>query len=88
MKSQILVIAIILLLTACNREAQQVIQSSNSEIRLELLFVHDGCKVYRFVDGGRNVYWSDCRGNMSTSYFQSQGKSGTTKDQQSLSEGR
>jgi len=88
MKKSILVIAMFLLLTACNKEAQQEVQSSNSEIKLELLFEHDGCKVYRFVDGGRNVYWSDCRGNMSTSYYQSHGKSVTTKYQQSLSDGR
>lgn len=28
------------------------------EIKLDLLFEKDGCKVYRFYDSGRYVYWS------------------------------
>lgn len=87
MEKSILIIAMFLLV-ACNKEAQQEVQSSNSEIKLELLFEHEGCKVYRFNDGGRNIYWSDCRGNMQSSYYQSSGKTGHTVYQQSLSAGR
>lgn len=40
----------------------------HGEYTIELLFEKDGCKMYRFNDGGRNVYWSNCQGNTATSY--------------------
>lgn len=42
----------------------QKIESSNSDVEVELLFEHDGCKVYRFFDGGSAKYYTDCRGQV------------------------
>lgn len=50
------------------------IPTNNPELELELLFEHDGCKVYRFYDSGHSRYWSDCRGRVHGGYNQSCGK--------------
>jgi hypothetical protein len=44
----------------------QPVPTDNPELRLGLMFTHDGCRVYRFTDGGRNHYFTDCRGSVST----------------------
>lgn len=45
-------------LTACLEKGQTAEQRGNFE--LQLLFEKDGCKMYRFIDGGHAVYWLDC----------------------------
>ncbi|MDR0559293.1 MAG: DUF4884 domain-containing protein [Prevotellaceae bacterium] len=35
---------------------------NNRTYRIEYLFEHDGCKVYRFMDDGHYVYFTNCRG--------------------------
>ncbi len=35
-------------------------RSSNSKIYVGLLFEHEGCRVYRFTDGGRSHYYARC----------------------------
>ena len=52
-------------------------------VKIELLFEYEGCKMYRFRDGLRIVYWSDCRGTTEYSY-QSGGKTKTTHHVQQL----
>ena len=34
-------------------------------VDLDLLFEHDGCRVYRFYDYGSAHYFTDCRGSVS-----------------------
>lgn len=41
------------------------------------LFEVDGCKVYRFKDGGRARYFSDC-GKVDSCFTQTNGKTHTT----------
>lgn len=53
-----------ILFTGCLNEGQERQKTSNQEIEVTLLFEKDGCKVYRFIDGGRSVYWTDCRGKV------------------------
>lgn len=53
---------------SCVRAPQQVLTTSNQNYTLDLLFEHEGCKVYRFKDGERYVYWTDCRGKVETAY--------------------
>jgi hypothetical protein len=65
---------LMMLLSGCNGKAQQVQTTTNPEFNLELLFEKDGCKIYRFVDGGRPVYWTDCRGKIESVYSQQMGK--------------
>lgn len=46
--------------TGCASEPVTTEQSTNKEVPVSLLFEYDGCKVYRFYDGGRNIYFSKC----------------------------
>lgn len=34
--------------------------TNNPEVPVALLFTHDGCRVYRFVDAGRYRYFANC----------------------------
>ena len=35
---------------------------NNRDYRVEYLFEHDGCKVYRFQDMGHWIYFTNCQG--------------------------
>lgn len=37
---------------------------NNGTYQIDYLFEHDGCKVYRFQDYGRWVYFTNCSGNV------------------------
>jgi len=39
-----------------------------NECTIEFLFEHNGCKMYRFYDSGKYVYWSDCQGKVQSDY--------------------
>ena len=54
----------VVFLTSCNKDAQQKQVTTNPEFTIELLFEKDGCKIYRFQDGGRNIYWTNCTGKI------------------------
>jgi hypothetical protein len=60
----ILIVAMGLLtgLASCLKNAQSMKTTSNREFQVELLFVHDGVRVYRFQDNGRYIYYTDARG--------------------------
>ncbi len=57
-------------------------QTLNPDIELELLFEHDGCKIYRFSDVGRSIYYTDCRGQTSWETTYTDGKITTTTNHQ------
>lgn len=59
---KILAITLLAALTGCAVDPISTTQTNNKQIDLTLLFENDGCKVYRFLDGGRYVYYTDCRG--------------------------
>ncbi len=71
-----IIIFILVILTSCMNESKETIK--DGDFKIELLFKKDGCNVYRFRDGGRYIYWSNCSGNMQSNYTQSSGKSTTT----------
>jgi hypothetical protein len=48
-------------LTGCLAPAIQSHSTENEAINVELLFTHDGCRVYRFRDGSAPIYYTDCR---------------------------
>lgn len=60
-------------LTGCNGEPESRQQAG--DFNVGKLFTVDGCTVYRFYDGGRKVYFTNCPGSAETTY--QQGKSGT-----------
>jgi hypothetical protein len=64
----------LLSLSACLKAPESTYKTSNQEIKVELLFEHDGVKVYRFYDG-RTIYYTDARGKTSWSETHSNGKS-------------
>lgn len=64
---RIILLVTCLLFISCKKEAKSTEQTSNPKFQAELLFEHDGVKVYRFYDG-RSIYYTDCRGK--TSYTQ------------------
>ncbi|MFV0417384.1 MAG: DUF4884 domain-containing protein [Dysgonomonas sp.] len=43
--------------------AKQVPQNNNT-YKVDYLFEHDGCKVYRFYDMGNYVYFTNCTGEV------------------------
>jgi outer membrane biogenesis lipoprotein LolB len=53
------VIAVALLL-ACGVPAERSEQTTNQNVRVDRLFTHDGCTVYRFEDAGYFRYFVRC----------------------------
>lgn len=39
---------------------------NNETYNVEYLFEHDGCKVYRFSDNGNYVYFTNCKGDVTS----------------------
>lgn len=65
---KLIIITALFALFGCKKEAISSEKTKINNIELELLFEKDGCKMYRFNDGGRNVYWATCEGKTSYSY--------------------
>jgi hypothetical protein len=58
MKKILLAAAIVGALTGCYKDAQSTKIEGNG-VKVELLFEHNGIKMYRFLDGGRYHYFTD-----------------------------
>ncbi|MBK8883906.1 MAG: DUF4884 domain-containing protein [Bacteroidales bacterium] len=39
---------------------------NNKTYEVEYLFEYDGCKVYRFIDSGHTVYFTNCTGEVTS----------------------
>lgn len=68
---KILSVALLLLIISCHKNSQASSSTSNPEIQVELLFEHEGCKMYRFDDQG---YYVRCGDISATSWNESCGK--------------
>jgi len=66
MKKIILAISVlsVLILSSCAQEGIKTEQTNNPNFYLTLLFEKDECKVYRFYDNGRYVYYTTCKGDV------------------------
>lgn len=73
---------IIFLFIACAKEP--ITTEQKGEFKVEFLFEKNGCKVYRFLDSGRYIYWSDCTGNIEYNYSTHSGKNTTNNTTQSI----
>lgn len=64
-----ILILIAVILTSCfqGMTPQKVLTASNQAAKVELLFEVDGCKVYRFFDGGIARYFTKCESCNSSS---------------------
>lgn len=67
MKKIIALAAVALALAGCARDPVETSRTDNPQINVSKLFEYDGCSVYRFMDGGEFVYYSNCRGSTQTS---------------------
>lgn len=64
------VLAALLVLAACAVPAKPIYSKpteNNKDYKIEYLFEHEGCKVYRFSDMGNWVYFTNCNGETITS---------------------
>lgn len=56
----------LLMLTILSCTIQKPVSSeksnNNEDYTVKYLFEYGGCKVYRFVDGGHSVYFTNCNG--------------------------
>jgi hypothetical protein len=66
MKKILLAAAIVAAFTGCYKDPQSTTVEGNG-VKVELLFIHDGIKMYRFVDGGHCHYFTD-RGETITTH--------------------
>lgn len=60
------------LVLGCAKDPVSKSSTNNSNISIDLLFEHDGVKVYRFFDNGHYIYYTDARGK--TEWVQKEGK--------------
>ena len=87
MRALLLVLALVM--TGCEKEAQSTNRTSNSAVSVDLLFEHDGCKIYRFYDNGRSHYFVKCENVKladTINSFSSDGKTTRTKSIPTVSE--
>lgn len=77
MKKLILLLILFSLVSCVQRVSPESTQQVGNFTN-EFLFEIDGCKMYRFKDGGRYIYWSDCRGKIQYDYTTKSGKNNTT----------
>ncbi len=83
----VLLALIVLILVSCKGEAASSEQIG--DFKVEYLFTNEGCRIYRFHDGGRRVYFSNCKGNIETSYTTKTGKNtSTTHYEETLNSGQ
>jgi hypothetical protein len=62
-----MIATLVLMLTGCFTEPVQRTPAGNG-FSVGLLFELDDCKVYRFMDGGSPVYFSNCSGGTTVSH--------------------
>lgn len=48
------------------RPLSQLPANNNQTYQVDYLFEHDGCKVYRFMDRGHYVYYTNCNNSVTS----------------------
>lgn len=66
----------VMLLASCYNNGKESVTTNNPDYDVELLFEADGCRVYRFMDGGNYRYFTNCSGNIQ--WEEGHGKNGHT----------
>lgn len=62
-------ISCILGLSSCGLGGKPIAKSAsdnNPSYKVEYLFEHEGCKVYRFMDMGNYIYFTNCQGDVTS----------------------
>lgn len=78
MKNAIALTVTAILLASCGEDPVSTHSTDNPNVPVGVLFETDGCKVYRFKDAGRFVYFSNCIGTTTSFHYENCGK-GCTK---------
>ncbi|MDH6308424.1 hypothetical protein M2451_000735 [Dysgonomonas sp. PFB1-18] len=60
------IIAITMSSCYANKPIAQQKPDNNETYRVDYLFEHDGCKVYRFQDRGEYIYFTNCTGDVTS----------------------
>lgn len=81
-----LLIAVVAIAGGCANDPIERTQTNNAQIPVDFLFEKDGCKVYRFNDAGRYIYYTSCKGNTTEKHTRSNGKTTTEETNLSLNE--
>lgn len=74
MKSLVAIIAMAAMLSSCSQDPVSTHSTDNPNVPVAVLFETDGCKVYRFTDAGRFVYFTSCAGTTTAFHSESCGK--------------
>lgn len=69
-------------LSGCKGKSQESVQKG--DFKVEFLFEVDGCKMYRFKDGTRYVYWVNQTGRVQSDVTRNSGKSSHTEHMESI----
>jgi len=78
----VIFILAVFIFSGCVKYSKETVQ--NGDFTIEFLFEYNGCRMYRFKDGGRFIYWSDCQGKIQADYTTQQGKSTVTHNAESI----
>ena len=75
MKKYIIILTSVVVLLGCQKPAESS-ASAGVDFRIDRLFTHDGCTLYRFKDAGDLRYFSRCDGadSAEVSWHESCGK--------------
>lgn len=85
MKRIIIITIILFALTSCEpKQVEEVKASSNGSYSVDKLFTVDGITVYRFVDNGRRVYFTNRTGEVLYKYRRRTGKVIKTRNVQTI----
>jgi hypothetical protein len=77
MRTLVTLTAVALALASCGQDPVSTQRTDNPNVPVGILFETDGCKVYRFVDAGRYVYFTNCAGTTTAFHTESCGKNCT-----------
>lgn len=80
MKKAIILAILGLVMCGCAYEGEkQEVETGNKDMNVVFLFETDGVRVYRFVDAGRYVYFTNTNGNCQYNHIVSTGKTTHTE---------
>ncbi len=62
----LLSVLIVFAFSGCYNQSKEQVVTNNPAFDVEFLFEHDGCKVFRFYDGGHIHYYTTCQGSVTS----------------------
>lgn len=80
MKRVLGLVLVTLIFAGCKQDPVSKSRTNNPKIDAEILFDYDGCRVYRFVDGGYERYFARCSSSTSTSWNEQHGKHSSPRE--------